>query len=61
MAAISPAGLYAEPGRRKKLTTPAALDVALAKNDVRSTVVAEVPRPTLGAASATVRVALAPL
>jgi len=35
--------------------------VTLAKNEVRSTVVAEVPRPTLGPASATVRVALAPL
>jgi len=35
--------------------------VTLTKNEVRSTVVAEVPRPTLGPASATVRVALAPL
>ena len=61
MAAASPAGLNAEPGRKNTVTIPAALDVALAKNDVRSTVVAEVPKPTLGAASATVRVALAPL
>jgi len=52
MAAKSPQGSKQDPGLRKAVAIPEAGDVRLAKNDVLSTVVADVPRPTLGAAVA---------